>query len=268
MLLALASACGHQPPPESRVLSDVAEPPRPVLVVLSAANEQTLADGRVRQTGFFLGEFYEVKRALDGAGVPYVLATVGGARPALDPESVHPKYWEAHPQWREEAIAWFENANEVAVPLTLASAAEDPSAFSGIVVPGGQGVMTDLLHDEDLHHLVTALGRAQRPVGLVCHAPALLGHLPPEQSPFEGRRVTSVSGFEEVYIERKVMGAKATDRRIGRQLRRAGLRYRAAFPGTAHAVRDRNLITSQNPFSGDAFVELYLDALLESLSLS
>lgn len=125
--------------------------------------------------------------------------------------------------------------------------------------------MTDLVENEDLHTLLLTLGDAGRPVGLVCHAPAILGHLPPERSPFEGRRVTSVSGFEELYIERIVMGSKATDRRIGRQLHRAGLRHRSAWPGSPHAVRDGNLVTSQNPFSGDVFVELYMAALREDL---
>lgn len=233
----------------------------PVLVVLSATSVQTLADGSTRPTGFFLNEFFEVKRGLEAAGVPYVLATVHGARPSLDPESLQEKYWREHPSWRDEAVNWFEGAAEVTAPLDLAAAARDPRAFSGVVVPGGQGVMGDLLRSADLHELLISLGAAGRPVGLVCHAPALLSHLPVEDSPFRGRRVTSVSGFEELYIERVVMGAQATDRRIGRQLRRSGLKHRSAFPGRAHAVRDGNLVTSQNPFSGDAFVELYVAAL-------
>lgn len=264
--IAVVPACGHADTSVSpqRVAT---ESTAPVLIVLSTADTQTLADGTTRKTGFFLNEFYEVKRGLDAVGVPYVLATVGGAPPALDPESVHEKYWKGHPSWRSEAIAWFEDDPEVGTPVDLAVAARDPGAYAGIVVPGGQGVMTDLLEDPSLHGLIVALGTRGAAVGLVCHAPAVLGRLPQESSPFEGRRVTSVSRLEEVYIERRVMGAEALDRRIGRQLRKAGLRHRAAFPGSAHAVRDGNLVTSQNPFSGDAFVELYVAALRESLSL-
>lgn len=237
---------------------------RPVLIVLSAASTQTLANGATRPTGFFLNEFYEVKKGLDDAGVSYVLATVDGRPPSLDPESRDEKYWEDAPRLREEAIAWFEEDPEVSTPMPLHDAARNPGAFSGIVVPGGQGVMTDLLDEPHLHELLLALGHAERPVGLVCHAPAVLGRLPSERSPFAGRSVTSVSRVEELYIERVVMGAKATDRRIGRQLRRAGLKHRAAWPGSSNAVRDGNLVTSQNPFSGHAFVELYLGALREA----
>lgn len=262
VLSLLLTGCAHADRSQSPVapLSET----RPVLIVLSAASTQTLANGATRPTGFFLNEFYEVKKGLDGAGVPYVLATVGGRPPSLDPESREEKYWDDDPALRKEAIAWFEGDPEVSAPIALADATRNPSAFSGIVVPGGQGVMTDLLDEPDLHELLLALGEAERPVGLVCHAPAVLSRLPPERSPFEGRSVTSVSGVEELYIERVVMGAKATDRRIGRQLRRAGLKHRAAWPGSSNAVRDGNLVTSQNPFSGHAFVELYLGALREA----
>ena len=258
----LTAGCAHadRPQPATAPIAHT----RPVLIVLSAATTQTLADGTTRHTGFFLNEFFEVKQGLDEAGVPYVLATVDGVRPSLDPESRDEKYWEEAPALRAEAIAWFERDPEVSTPMALADAARDPSAFSGIVVPGGQGVMTDLLDEPDLHELLLALGEAERPVGLVCHAPAVLSRLPAERSPFGGRRVTSVSGVEEVYIERVVMGAKATDRKIGRQLRRAGLRHRAAWPGSSNAVRDGNLVTSQNPFSGHEFVTLYLSALREA----
>ncbi|MEM6290570.1 MAG: DJ-1/PfpI family protein [Myxococcota bacterium] len=251
----LAADPGRAATPEST-------PARPVLVVLSAASTQTLADGTTRATGFFLNGFYEVKRGLDGAGITYRVATPQGRRPALDPESLNEKYWASHPEWRDEAVHWFEHAAEVQNPQDLRVAATTPEAFSAVLVPGGQGVMVDLLRNASLHSLLLDVGRSKRPIGLVCHAPAVLAELPKDTSPFVGRRVTSVSNIEELYIERVVMGARARDRKIGRSLRRAGLRHRAAFPGRSNATRDGNLVTSQNPFSGDAFVELFLAALV------
>jgi putative intracellular protease/amidase len=75
--------------------------------------------------------------------------------------------------------------------------------------------------------------------------------------------VTSVSGVEEWFIETFVMGARAQTRGIGAALRAAGFRYASAFPGRAHAVRDCNLVSSQNPFSGAPFERLLLDALAD-----
>lgn len=73
--------------------------------------------------------------------------------------------------------------------------------------------------------------------------------------------MTSVSATEEWYIDSFVMGADAQVHGIGERLDEAAFRHEAAFPGRGHAVRDCNLITSQNPFSSEAFGEHLIDAL-------
>lgn len=59
------------------------------------------------------------------------------------------------------------------------------------------------------------------------------------------------------------MGARARVRGIGGQLDEHGLRHQTAFPGSSNAVRDCNLVSSQNPFSGDQFNGLFLEALAD-----
>lgn len=237
--------------------------PGMVLMVLSAASEQSLADGSTRQTGVFLNEFYEPYRALVDAGYDVAIATPAGRAPAFDPESLKPSYWKKHPEALAEAQALVATLPGLRAPLHLSEVRARSDAFQAILVPGGQGVMVDLLHDADLHGLLLDFGVTHRPVGLVCHAPALLSRLPEDQSPFLGRRVTSVSGFEEWYIETFVMGARARVREIGAKLEGAGYLHETAFPGRPRAVRDCNLVTSQNPFSGTEFNTLFLAALTD-----
>jgi len=234
-----------------------------VLFVLTAADTQQLANGKERATGVFLSEFYESYRAVADAGYTPVLASPGGMPAAIDPESLDPKYWTAHPTWRAEARAFVTTSPDLRTPLPLAEALANAERFVGTIVPGGQGVMIDLIGDPDLHALLLAHGRSGRVVGLLCHAPAILTRLPAHQNPFAGHRLTSVSGFEEFYIERFVMKGRATERRIAHALEREGYTHAHAFPGKSLAVRDRNLVTSQNPFSGDAFGAAYLTALHE-----
>ena len=50
---------------------------------------------------------------------------------------------------------------------------------------------------------------------------------------------------------------------ITNQLKKLGLKYKSGFPGSNYAVRDRNLVTSQNPYSESAFNELFLQLLSE-----
>ncbi|XXF80139.1 type 1 glutamine amidotransferase domain-containing protein [Myxococcaceae bacterium GXIMD 01537] len=230
-------------------------------MVLSAASEQKLADGSTRQTGVFLNEFYEPYRALVDAGYSVTLATPEGRAPAFDPEGMKPSYWKDHPEALAEAQALLTQHPQLRAPVPLSEVRTRSDAFQAILVPGGQGVMVDLLHDTDLHGLLVDFGVSARPVGLVCHSPALLSRLPKERSPFLGRRVTSVSGFEEWYIETFIMGARAQVRGIAEQLEDAGYLHESAFPGRSRAVRDCNLVTSQNPYSGADFNALFLAAL-------
>jgi putative intracellular protease/amidase len=257
-------ACGAAAPRLHPVFPErpVAEKPKgKILFVLSAAREQTLADSSKRATGTFLGELYEPYLALTGAGHEVVFATDAGAAPAIDPESLDERYWQDEAR-RARARRFIERAPQVRAPLSLKEARAAADSFDGIVVPGGQGVMVDLLDNADLHALLDHFGAKHQPVGLICHAPAVLTRMR-QPNPLSGRTVTSVSSLEELYIETFVMGAEAQVRDIGEQLEDHGYEHEAAFPGGAHAQRDCNLVTSQNPFSTDRFSALYLEALAD-----
>jgi putative intracellular protease/amidase len=82
-----------------------------------------------------------------------------------------------------------------------------------------------------------------------------------EENPYEGYRVNCITGIEELFIEKFVMKGKPFNRKIGKQLKKAGFQYKKAWPARNFAVRDRGLITSQNPFSNEAFSKLYIEAL-------
>jgi putative intracellular protease/amidase len=256
------SACATTEPSMRPVFPAVQTKEKPrgkVLFVASAAREQVLADGSKRATGTFLGEFYEPYVALTRDGYEVVVASVAAAVPAIDPESLEDGYWEDTAE-RDAARRFVASASAWRSPLSLAQARAVASAFDGLVVPGGQGMMVDLLDNADLHALLRLFADQHKPIGLVCHAPALLARLAPPHA-LQSRTVTSVSGFEEFYIETFVMGADAKVRGIGEQLEDTGYEHDAAFPGSEHALRDCNLVTSQNPFSTAAFSALYLEAL-------
>jgi putative intracellular protease/amidase len=228
-------------------------------MLASAARQQTLADGSKRETGTFLGELYEPYRALQRAGYAVTLATVGGASVAIDPESLKEKYWET-PEQLAAAQRFVATSSELQAPLALDQALAAAEDFQGLVIPGGQGVMVDLLESADAHALLARFAEHDRPIGLVCHAPALLTRLKPPGR-LKGRVVTSVSRLEELFIETFVMGEEASERRIGHSLEEHGYQHSAAFPGSSFALRDCNLVTSQNPFSTGEFSQLYLQAL-------
>ena len=59
-----------------------------LLLVLSAADHWTLADGRRHPTGFWAEELIEPMRVFRDAGVDVTIATPGGVRPTVDEASL------------------------------------------------------------------------------------------------------------------------------------------------------------------------------------
>jgi putative intracellular protease/amidase len=190
-------------------------------------------------------------------------ATPGGVVPNIDQESYGDKYWKGKGELKTEAIRFVGEDKAFNQPLPLENGLGDLSQYAGLVVPGGQGLMVDLIRHPQIPQLLKSFAGEGKAVGLICHAPALLLSIHKEENPFIGYRVNSVTGFEEFYIEKFVMKGKPYNRRIGKQLERLGLDYTKGGPGKNYAVRDRELITSQNPFSNEAFSKLYLEALAE-----
>ncbi len=180
--------------------SEVGPPSVTVLFVLTGSDTQTLARGKTRRTGYFLGEFYGAYRAVRAAGFDVAIATPD-ARPApVDPEGLAAKYWTSHPAWLGEAQALVAEDPGLNALMRIDAALAAESEFAALVVPGGQGLMNDLVDDPDVHALLARFAADDRPIGLLCHAPAILTHLPRDADPLRGRRVTSVSGFDEFYI--------------------------------------------------------------------
>jgi putative intracellular protease/amidase len=235
-----------------------------VLFVMSAEDTLLLNKGKKeRQTGVFLNEFYLLIKQLIKEGYCVDFATPGGIKATIDLESLDEDYWEEKPELKIEALEFWNKDEKFAKPMTLEKAISNYDNYIGIVIPGGQGLMVDLIYDTNIPVLLKIFAENQKAVGLICHAPALITTIPEEENPFIGYKVNSVSPIEEIYIEKLIMKGKPKNRMIAKQLKNLGLKYERGSPGKNFATRDRNLVTSQNPFSGESFNELFLDLLSE-----
>ena len=74
-----------------------------------------------------------------------------------------------------------------------------PAAFDTVYYVGGHGPMWDLAEDPTSIRLIESFLAADKPVALVCHAPAALRHVKtPEGRPLvEGKKVTGFANSEE-----------------------------------------------------------------------
>ncbi|WP_052430479.1 DJ-1/PfpI family protein [Sporocytophaga myxococcoides] len=235
-----------------------------ILFVMSAAKELPLKNGKTyNQTGVFLSEFYLAYKEVVDLGYGVDFATPGGIVSSIDKESYDLTYWKGKEGEIQEAKDFINSNPRFNRPLSLENALQNIHAYSGIIVPGGQGLMVDLIHDEKMSEILKGFSQNKKPIGLICHAPALILSIPKAENPFVGYKVNSVSGFEEFYIEKFVMKGKPYNRKIARQLKSLGLDYKHGKPKQNFAIKDRELVTSQNPFSNEAFIRLYIEALKE-----
>lgn len=236
-----------------------------ILFVMSEADTLLLKEGKKkRQTGVFLNEFYQAYEAIVNAGYSVEFATPTGKKATIDQESLDDDYWKENSAQKKQAIAFWKNNEAFSNPMLLEEAIAKQSEYIGLVIPGGQGLMVDLMYDKNTPILLKNFAEDKKAIGLICHAPSLITSIAKEENPFVGYKVNSVTPFEEFYIEKFIMKGKPKNRKIARQLKELGLEYEKGGPGKNYAIRDRNLVTSQNPYSGSTFNTLFLKLLEEA----
>ncbi|AJE83656.1 MULTISPECIES: type 1 glutamine amidotransferase domain-containing protein [Streptomyces] len=228
-----------------------------VLFVISAATGWTLADGSVHPTGYWAEEVAEPHRVFREAGWDLTVATPGGVAPTLDELSLG--LAGGLPGTRKRIRAYLDSiADELDHPLSLDSVDESP--FDLVFYPGGHGPMEDLAVDAVSGELLTRRLASDRPLALLCHAPAaiLAARNPDGSNPFAGRRMTGLSNIEE---RLNTFSRKAKwfleDRMV-----EVGVAYdKARLPLRPHVVVDGNLYTGQNPQSATALATALVKAL-------
>jgi putative intracellular protease/amidase len=235
-----------------------------VLFVMSSAKELPLKNGKTyKETGVFLSELFLAYREIIKLGYDVDFATPSGIVSSIDKESCKKKYWKTKDTLITEATVFVKQNPKFNNPLTLEEVVENINSYTGMVIPGGQGLMVDLFYDQNVPKILKHFSQNGKPIGLICHAPALILSIPRDENPFVGYGVNSVTGLEEFFIENFVMKGKPQNRKIAKQLKKLGLKYKKGKPAGNFAVKDRELITSQNPYSNEAFNKLYLEALSE-----
>ena len=267
LFLALTGCAAPRPVTEF-ALEPGAAPRGEVLIVLSAADQIELADGQLHATGYFLSELVHPVDRLLAAGYDVTFATPRGVAPTLDRDSLNWLYWFAAGDARDHALARVEASRKLAAPRALESLSDRSlDAFDGVFVPGGHAPMVDLAVSPDMARVLRHFHEAGKPTALLCHAPAaLLACLPARDGgrpwPYTGYGMAIFSKFEEGFSESFFLGSEVPYY-IDEELERAGavLEKSCLVGGVANATRDRELITGQNPYSGEALGDLLVEAL-------
>jgi putative intracellular protease/amidase len=146
----------------------------------------------------------------------------------------------------------------------------DGSKFDAIVVAGGQAPMFTFEKATALHAKFVEFHQAGKVAAALCHGVAILRYarLPGGEPLARGRTVTGFANCEEDYADNAVWnyGLLPRDRhvmpwRIEDEMKALGANYVQAGLWRSFAVRDGNLITGQQNFSGAETARLVIETL-------
>lgn len=222
-----------------------------VLIVLTSHAE---LGNTGKKTGFWVEEFAAPYYVLSDAGAELTIASPKGGQPPIDPKS------EA-PDAQTEATKRFSRDQDLQTKLadTLKLADVNAADYDAVFYPGGHGPLWDLANDEKSIALIEAFYNAQKPVALVCHAPAALVKVKASngQPLVKGKQVTGFSNTEEEAVQlTDVVPFLLED-----ELKNLGGLYSKGEDWGSYVLKDGLLITGQNPGSSEEAARVLLTKL-------
>jgi putative intracellular protease/amidase len=135
--------------------------------------------------------------------------------------------------------------------------------FDAVLFVGGQGPMFTFVGNDQVHRVLTGFHEAGKVTGVICHATAVLvtaqrsdGKLLVEDRTWTGF-ANSEEQFADDFVGRRIQPFWIEDE--ARRLEGTNFIVNGRFK--AHAVRDGNLITGQQQYSGAAAARLMITAL-------
>lgn len=146
----------------------------------------------------------------------------------------------------------------------------DVARFDAIVVAGGQAPMFSFESATTLHAKFAAFYEAGKVAAALCHGVALLRYATLSNGELlaKGKTVTGFANVEEDFADRAVwsMGAMPEGKhlmpwRIEDELKKLGANFVQGGLWRGFAVRDGNLITGQQNFSGGETARLVIETL-------
>ncbi|MGJ8572737.1 MAG: type 1 glutamine amidotransferase domain-containing protein [Hoeflea sp.] len=222
-----------------------------ILMVLTSHDKLGDTD---EKTGFWLEEFAAPYYVLKDAGADVVLASPKGGQPPIDPKSDSADaQTDATMRFKDDTDA------QQALAQTQKLSSIDAEGFDAIFYPGGHGPLWDLADDADSKRLIEAFAGSDRPVGAVCHAPAIFKSTNgADGKPLvSGKRVTGFTNTEEEAVGlTNVVPFLVED-----MLKQNGGHYEKGDDWASFVLTDGKLVTGQNPASSEEAAKALLALL-------
>lgn len=241
--------------------------PRRAAIVLSNPAVSTSTGWPV---GFWWSELTHPYLAFTEAGWQVDLYSPDGGRCEADAMSDP----EDASQWQKEDVisrGYKHDPEFLALLEATTPVAElDVDAYDALVVAGGQGPMFTFEGATALHEKLVAFYETGKVTAALCHGTAVLAfaRLSDGTPLVQGKTVTGFPNVEEDLADRMTIEAGALQPgerimpwRIEDALTELGANFIQAGPFRSFAIRDGNLVTGQQNFSGAETARLVLEAV-------
>ncbi|MDD4974562.1 MAG: type 1 glutamine amidotransferase domain-containing protein [Bacteriovorax sp.] len=239
-----------------------------ILIVASSTDTLELKGNKKIPTGYYLDELAVPAQYFINAGYAVVVATPNGKKPVLDEKSNNIALFDNDEARLKAATKFVVTHPSMQKPQTLKEAAKNSKDYVAVFVPGGHAPMNDLMQDPDLGKLLRDFHKEKKITAFLCHGPvAALAALPRAQEyrralvegnrtaarevaknwQYAGYNMTVFSDDEEKISEKEMQGE--VQFYVADALTLAGGFVENASVFKPFVVRDRELITGQNPAS-------------------
>ena len=195
-----------------------------------------------KQTGTWFTELAAPYYILTDAGYEVVFASPDGGEAPIDLLSMKvPFTTEYTDKFLNDPVALF------AAKHTRKLRNIDYNTFDAVFFPGGYGLLTDLASDQFVVKLIKDFYETNRPIAMVCHAPAILRDVKLTNGKFlvEGKNLTGFKDAEDAEIELD----KHLLFSLEQELKGRGANYKSVANWEPNVVVDGALMTGQSPAS-------------------
>lgn len=216
-----------------------------VLLVMSSVDEMGISG---KQTGTWFEEVATPYYVLTEADYEVVFASPQGGNAPIDLLSMKtPFTTENTDRFFNDPVAMF------AVQNTRKLREIDYSTFDALFIPGGYGLIWDLASDSYTIKMIRDFYESDRPVAMVCHAPAILRDVKKSDGSYlvDGLSLTGFKNDEDNEIEllHHLLFS------LEDELKRRGANYVSKANWEANVVEDGALMTGQSPASAPPLAE-------------
>lgn len=216
-----------------------------VLLVMSSVDEMGLSG---KQTGTWFHELAAPYYILTDAGYEVVFASPQGGEAPIDLLSLKVPFTTPYTdRYLKDPVAQFAAKN------TRKLRNINVETFDAVFFPGGYGLLWDLASDPFAIKLIRDFYEANRPVAMVCHAPAILRDVKKSDGQFlvKGMNLTGFKNDEDAEIEllHHLLFS------LEDELTRRGANCRMKANWEANVVVDGALMTGQSPASAAPLAE-------------